>query len=53
MIAQVDGDWTMKFFQKKNGKVTLIAGNKKYPPIHAREELVIGGVVVANVRRYK
>ena len=53
VIAQVDGDWTMKYFQKKNGKVILVAGNKKYPPIHAREELVIGGVVVANVRKYK
>lgn len=53
VIAQVDGDWTMKYFNKKNGKVVLTAGNKKYPPIHAREELVIGGVVVANVRKYK
>lgn len=53
VIAQVDGDWTMKYYQKKNGKVLLVAGNKKYPPIHAREELVIGGVVVANVRRYR
>lgn len=53
VIAQVDGGWTMKFFEKRGGKVVLIAGNKKYAPIYPREELIIGGVVVANVRKYK
>lgn len=53
VIAQVDGDWTLKYFEKTNGKVYLKAGNKKYPPIHPKTELVIGGVVVANVRKYK
>ena len=53
VIAQVDGQWTMKFFEKREGKVTLRAANKKYPPIAAKEELVIGGVVVANVRKYR
>lgn len=53
VIAQVDGQWTMKFFEKKDGKVTLRAANKKYPVIVPQRELVIGGVVVANVRKYK
>ena len=53
VIAQVDGQWTMKYFDKKNGKVILRAANKKYADIEPKRELVIGGVVVANVRKYK
>ena len=53
VIAQVDGSWTMKFYEKKGGKIILRAANKKYPPIIPNHELVIGGVVVANVRKYK
>lgn len=53
VIAQVDGEWTMKFYEKKNGKVMLRAANKKYPLIEPMRELVIGGVVIANVRKYK
>ncbi len=53
VIAQVDGQWTMKYFEKKDGKVILRAANKKYPVIVPQRELVIGGVVVANVRKYK
>ncbi len=53
VIAQVDGEWTMKFYEKKGGKVTLRAANKKYPLIEPKRELVIGGVVIANVRKYK
>ena len=53
VIAQVDGEWTMKYYEKRGSKVLLRAANKKYPPIEPKAELVIGGVVVANVRKYK
>ena len=53
VIAQVDGQWTMKYFEKKNGKVILRAANKKYSPIEPKNELIIGGVVVASMRKYK
>jgi len=53
VIAQVDGQWTLKYFEKNQGRVVLRAANKKYPPIHPQNELVIGGVVTANVRKYK
>ncbi len=52
VIAQVDGEWTMKYYEKQGSKVILRAANKKYAPIEARTELVIGAVVVANVRKY-
>ena len=53
VIAQVDGDWTMKYYEKHGAKVQLRAANKKYPLIEPKAELVIGGVVIANVRKYK
>lgn len=52
VIAQVDGEWTMKRYYKKGKEVVLKAANKKYLPIKPREELVIGGVIVACIRKY-
>lgn len=52
VIAQVDGEWTMKYFEKRNGRIVLRAANAKYPPIAPKEELTIGGVIVGTVRRY-
>ncbi|MCG3175844.1 MAG: LexA repressor [Candidatus Omnitrophica bacterium] len=53
VIAQVDREWTLKYYQKKAGRPVLVAANVKYPPIVPREELTVGGVVVAVVRKYK
>jgi len=53
VIARVDNEWTLKFFAKEKGAVVLRAANKKYPPIIPRQELVIGGVVIADVRKYR
>jgi len=52
VIAEVDHEWTMKYFQKVNGQVTLVAANKKYPPIVPKDELKIAAVVKAVVRKY-
>lgn len=53
IIAQVDGEWTMKFYEKRGSQVRLIAANKKYAPIVPKRELVVGGVVTAVIRKYK
>jgi SOS regulatory protein LexA len=53
VVAQVDGDWTLKYFEKKDRVVSLRAANKKYPLITPKQELVIAGVVIANVRKYR
>jgi repressor LexA len=53
VVAQVDGEWTMKYYEKRGTKVRLCAANKKYPPIEPRTELVLGGVVIASVRKYR
>ena len=52
VIAEVDGDWTMKFFQKKGNQIVLTAANPKYPDIRPKTELRLGGVVTAVVRKY-
>lgn len=53
VVARVDGEWTLKYFEKSNGAVSLRAANRKYPPIVPKQELVIGGVVIASVRKYR
>jgi SOS regulatory protein LexA len=53
VIAQVDGEWTMKFLRKRKDDVVLVPANPKYQPIRPRNELKISGVVTAVVRKYK
>jgi len=52
VIAEVDREWTMKYFKKENGKVYLEAANPKYPIIRPRTDLQLGGVVTAVIRKY-
>lgn len=53
VIAQVDGEWTMKYYSKRGNIVQLVAANKKYSPISPKTELSIAGVVTAVIRKYK
>lgn len=53
VVACVDHQWTLKYFEKHKGKIILRAANKKYPPIEPQQELIIGGVVIANIRKYR
>lgn len=52
VLAEVDGEWTMKYFRRRGQDVTLEAANPAYPTIFPREELKIGGVITASVRKY-
>lgn len=52
VIAEVDGEWTMKYLRKQNGKTVLMPANKKYKPIFPTEELNIAAVVISVVRKY-
>ena len=52
VLAEVDGEWTIKYFTRKGKTVILEAANSKYPPITPREELRIAGVVTAVIRKY-
>jgi SOS-response transcriptional repressor LexA len=52
VIAQVDHEWTMKYFRRRGRKVFLEAANKHYQPIHPTQELQIAAVVRGVVRQY-
>src|SRR5215467_3777716 len=52
VIAQVDREWTMKYFRKRGTTVFLEAANKDYQPIYPQEELQIAAVVRAVIRKY-
>ncbi|KAF0156156.1 MAG: DNA polymerase V [Syntrophaceae bacterium] len=52
VLAEVDGQWTMKYFRRQGGEVVLEAANPAYPTIFPKEELKIGGVITASVRKY-
>jgi repressor LexA len=52
VVAQVDGEWTLKYFRKEGRTIRLEPANKKYQAIEPRQSLVIGGIVKAVVRKY-
>jgi SOS regulatory protein LexA len=52
VIAEVDGQWTMKYLSKRGKSVLLVPANPRYQPIKPKQELKIAGVVTAVVRRY-
>jgi len=52
ILAQVDGEWTMKYFMKRGSRIVLESANEKYPPIRPKEELKLGGIVTAVIRKY-
>lgn len=53
VIAEVDGEWTMKYLEKRGGDIALIPANPRFKPIRPKNELKIGGVVTAVVRKYQ
>jgi SOS regulatory protein LexA len=53
VIADIDNQWTMKYFQKDGKKITLVPANKKYQPFEPKNELRIAAVVTTVIRKYK
>ena len=52
VLAEVDGQWTMKYLRRRGKDVVLEAANPAYPVIYPKDELKIGGVITASVRKY-
>jgi SOS regulatory protein LexA len=52
VIAQIDREWTMKFFRKRGRRVFLEAAHQDFKPIYPTEELKIAAVVRAVIRKY-
>ena len=52
VIAEVDGEFTMKYFRKSGAKVWLEPANKNYQPIYPKHSLNINAVLKAVIRKY-
>lgn len=52
VIAQVDGEWTMKYFGRDKDGVFLDPANPAYQRIRPQLSLSIGGIVKAVIRKY-
>jgi repressor LexA len=52
VVAEVDGQWTMKYLRKRAGRTYLEPANKKYKPIYPEDTLKIAAVLVGLVRKY-
>lgn len=53
VVAQVDGEWTLKYYVKDRAGVRLDPANRKYRFIRPKQSLVIGGIVRGVVRKYE
>ena len=55
VIAEIDGEFTVKQFWRRNGAVQLRAGNATFPPILFKDGQVmtICGVVTAAIKIFK
>lgn len=52
VIAEVDGEFTMKYFRRIGTKVWLEPANKNYKPIYPVHSLNINAVLKAVIRKY-
>ena len=53
VVAQVDDEWTLKYYTRDRQGVCLVPANKKYREIRPRRSMLVGGVVRAVIRKYK
>lgn len=52
VVAEVDGEWTLKYYRRLDDKVWLMPGNRKYKPIYPKHSLRIAAIVRGIVRKY-
>ncbi|MDM0117264.1 translesion error-prone DNA polymerase V autoproteolytic subunit [Variovorax sp. J22R133] len=54
VVAQVDGDFTVKYLYKRGGRIKLTAANPTFPEITFKDgqQLIICGVVTCAIKRF-
>jgi DNA polymerase V len=54
VVAQVDGDFTVKYLYKRGGRVKLTAANPTFPEITFKDgqQMIICGVVTCAIKRF-
>jgi SOS regulatory protein LexA len=53
VIAEFDGEWTMKYLAGKSGDYYLKPANPDFPDMHPNQELRIHAKVIGVIRRYE
>jgi len=53
VVANLDGEWTVKYLREKKGKRYLEAANEDYDDLWPEQSLEIGGVVRSVIRTYR
>lgn len=55
VVAEVDGDFTVKYLHRRAGQVSLRASNQTFAPIMFKEGqmMTICGVVTATIKRFR
>jgi SOS regulatory protein LexA len=52
VVANIDGEWTVKYLREKHGRMYLEPANEAFPDLYPEESLEIGGVVRSVIRTY-
>lgn len=52
VLAEVDQEWTLKYYRKRGTTIALVPANRRYPVITPKGELRISGILKAVMRRY-
>ena len=54
VVAQIDGDFTVKYLHKRGGRIKLVAANPTFPDITFKDgqTLTICGVVTCTIKRF-
>ena len=55
VVAQVDGEFTVKYLHKRADRVKLVPANPTFPTITFRDgqQLIVVGVVTATIKRFR
>jgi repressor LexA len=53
VVAEIDGEWTLKYLRTKGKEKYLEAANENYPDLFPEEELLLHAKVVSVVRKYE
>jgi SOS regulatory protein LexA len=52
VVANIDGEWTVKYLREKKGRRYLEPANESYSDLWPEESLEVGGVVRSVIRTY-
>ena len=52
VVAEVDSEWVLRYYQLENGQPYLLPANGHYNEVFPQTQLIVVGVVKACIRKY-